>query len=166
MPAKPASIPLEWPEEDAPISDGKSGRVPTENRLKGIEGNGIEDISDPNGSARPGQGESQERLPLEPVDAATVIFTQGLAWLRSRVAKPDGALRSILGKWRRDYGDAVLIEALGAAQRHGPIDPVEWITKALQERGGGRRNERPNHLEAFARGAMSAKPPTKGILDQ
>lgn len=136
MPEKPVGIPLAWPAEDDKISAGKSESLPPENALKGIEGNGIEDISAPIGAARPGAPLAQGKLP-ETVDAATVIFSHGLAWLKGAAARPEKDLRSLLGKWRRDYGDAALIEALGAAQRHGPIEPVEWLTKALKERANG-----------------------------
>lgn len=50
LPEKPAALPLEWPDEVVTLSAGKSRGVPTEarrippeNRLKGIEGNRIED---------------------------------------------------------------------------------------------------------------------------
>jgi uncharacterized protein YdaU (DUF1376 family) len=88
---------------------------------------------------------SQEAAPAPPPpDTATIIFGQGREWLIRQSGKPDGACRGLLGKWRRDHGDAALIEALGAAQREGALEPVAFITKALQERTNGKQWPRNN----------------------
>ncbi len=90
------------------------------------------------------------------VDPAAVIFRQGLRWLMQATGKPERDCRSLLGKWRRDAKtDANLIEILGAAQRHGPIDAIEWVTAAIKERvnGQGPRNEgrpKPSSLRTTA----------------
>ncbi|MBX3499374.1 MAG: hypothetical protein KF889_08025 [Alphaproteobacteria bacterium] len=83
---------------------------------------------------REGEGEGNG-VPSETAaaDAATVVFNQGRQWLQRATGKPDGQCRSLLGKWRRDHGDAALIAVLGAAQRAGPIDAVQWIEAALRK---------------------------------
>ena len=65
-------------------------------------------------------------------DAATVVFNQGRQWLQRATGKSEDRCRSLLGKWRRDHGDAALIAVLGKAQREGPIDAVQWIEAALR----------------------------------
>lgn len=68
------------------------------------------------------------------VDAATIVFNQGRDWLQRVTGKSEDRCRGLLGKWRRDHGDARLIEALGAAQRAGPIDAVQWLEAALRHK--------------------------------
>lgn len=84
---------------------------------------------------REGEGEGNG-VPSETAaaDAATVVFTQGRHWLQRASGKSEDRCRSLLGKWRRDHGDARLIEALGAAQRAGPIDAVQWLEAALRHK--------------------------------
>lgn len=59
-------------------------------------------------------------------DMASQIFGQGLAYLKSCGVKDRNA-RSLLGKWRKQYGDGATIEALGKSQREGAIDPVQYV---------------------------------------
>lgn len=66
-----------------------------------------------------------------PADPAAIVFGQGLELLKAGGVR-EGNARSMLGKWRRDYGDASLIAALGNAQRAGALDPVAFIEKALR----------------------------------
>jgi uncharacterized protein YdaU (DUF1376 family) len=68
-------------------------------------------------------------------DVTAIIFSQGLDWLKSATKKPEGTCRALLGKWRKDFGsDEALISTIGAAQRHGPIDPVPWMEGAIKAR--------------------------------
>lgn len=76
--------------------------------------------SEPNGSAPP--------------DMKALVFGPGLDWLSSQSGRRKESLRSLAGRWCRDYGEAAVIEVLGAAQRQGPLDPVPWIERALRER--------------------------------
>lgn len=61
-----------------------------------------------------------------PVDLDKVVFDQGIAFLAATGKLPEKA-RSIIGKWKRDHGAGQVIEAIGAAQRGGIIDPIPWI---------------------------------------
>lgn len=100
----------------------------------------------------------KERSPTEngaePPDTASIVFGQGREWLVRQSGKPDRECRAMLGRWRGQYGDAALIEALGAAQRQGAIEPIGFITKALQERTNGRQGSGANPRHA-ASGAPS-----------
>ncbi len=64
------------------------------------------------------------------------IWGPCLGWLAEQSEKPPDRLRSVVGKWCKDYGDGAVIEAFEAAERASPLDPVSWLTKALQARGG------------------------------
>lgn len=61
-----------------------------------------------------------------PIDPAKVMFDAGIRLLgQAGIAEPKA--RALLGKWKRDYGDADVMAALGKAQREGAIDPVGFI---------------------------------------
>ena len=83
------------------------------------------------------------------IDLATIVFAEGLNWLRSRTGKPEGTCRKLLGKWRKDLGnDEALIAALGAAQREGVIDPVAWMEGAIKaRRANGQASPRASWAE-------------------
>jgi uncharacterized protein YdaU (DUF1376 family) len=72
-------------------------------------------------------------------DAASVIFNEGLRWLLAKSARPESYCRSQLGKWRKTIGDAALIEALGAGQREGAMDPMGFMERAVAARAPGKR---------------------------
>ena len=104
------------PKENPPDSSGetqKKARAPASQS---------QSHSVPNGTAADAAG-----------DLTKLVFTRGLAWLQAETGKPEAACRSLLGKWRRDYGDEALISVLGRAQRHGPVDAIPWIEAAFRE---------------------------------
>lgn len=61
-----------------------------------------------------------------PADPEKVMFDAGVKLLTAS-GKSDPASRALLGKWRKAQGSAAVIEALGAAQREGAIDPAAYI---------------------------------------
>jgi len=70
------------------------------------------------------------------------IWGAGLAYLQANGVKNG---RSLLGKWRRDHGDATLLGALLDAQKAAVSEPVSWITAALgrpRTKGGEPAEER------------------------
>jgi hypothetical protein len=69
-----------------------------------------------------------------PIDPEKVMFDAGIELL-GRSGKSPSQARGILGRWKRDHPTGDVIEALGAAQRQGVIDPVPWI----EARWKGRR---------------------------
>src|ERR1700752_69520 len=69
---------------------------------------------------------------VSPVDFKKTIFQEGLKWLVERSKRKESPLRSMLGKWCRDYGDAAVFGAIMDAQRVSAIEPIAFIEKALQ----------------------------------
>lgn len=67
-------------------------------------------------------------------DPAQLAFDAGVALLR-RAGKSDRQARSLLGKWRRDHGDAALIAAIGRAEREAAVEPVAFIAGCLRKSG-------------------------------
>jgi uncharacterized protein YdaU (DUF1376 family) len=78
------------------------------------------------------------------IDPEKVMFESGRALL-TEAAVPPAKQGPLLGKWKRDYGAAAVIVALGKAQREGAIDPVSFIEGCLRNgghNGNGTQNRR------------------------
>ena len=73
-------------------------------------------------------------------DPVKILFDSGIRLLGQAGVAASQA-RSLIGKWRRDHPDEAVLTALGRAQREGAIDPVSFITAALDARNG----KRPYH---------------------
>jgi 3D (Asp-Asp-Asp) domain-containing protein len=79
------------------------------------------------------------------VDPVKYMFDTGIAYLAT-CGLPENKARPMLGKWNRDYGAVRVLEAIGAAQRQGIIDPVSWIEarwRAANDQGGRSYVEAP-----------------------
>lgn len=74
-----------------------------------------------------------DKPPDEILNPAKLAFDGGVALL-VRSGKSANAARGIVGMWRKSHTDAQIIEALGACQRAGAVEPVSWITAALGSR--------------------------------
>lgn len=83
--------------------------------------------------AQPEREEKDTLAKANAIDPEKVLFDQGISYLAQSGVRESKA-RPIIGKWKRDHGPAAVIEALGAAQREGAIDPVSFITAALRTR--------------------------------
>lgn len=86
------------------------------------------------------ESDSSEANASAPPDLKAVVFGHGLDWLAKRTGRSRDSLRSMAGRWCKQYGAATVIDALGAAQRHGPLEPVSWIEGALKERAKPKNN--------------------------
>jgi hypothetical protein len=69
----------------------------------------------------------------EPPDIPKMIFDLGIGLLVAAGHK-DREARSILGKWRRDFGDSAVLSALMDCQAKNIANPVEWMPKRLKAR--------------------------------
>ena len=65
------------------------------------------------------------------IDIVKVIFDQGRAILQ-RAGYDEKQSRSIIGRWRKQFGDPAVLIALSQAQTAKPEEPLEWITAALR----------------------------------
>ena len=59
-------------------------------------------------------------------DPVKVLFDSGISILTASGISERQA-RGVIGKWRKEIGDADLITALGKCQREGAIDPVSFV---------------------------------------
>ena len=65
-----------------------------------------------------------------PVDPVKALFDAGVDLLTKAGTTPQNA-RSLIGKWRSDYGNEAAMAAIGAANIAKVSEPVEWVTKYL-----------------------------------
>lgn len=72
-------------------------------------------------------------LPPAEDDFASEVWTRGLAYLVRKGIAQDKA-RSFIGKLRKDHSDAEIFRAFSECSKAGVVDPIPWITKALQPR--------------------------------
>lgn len=70
---------------------------------------------------------------------AATIFDRGRKYLEANGVGEKQA-RSMLGLWRRDYGDDNLIAALGEASRQSASEPIAFITAVLKQRRSANGN--------------------------
>ncbi|SFK44140.1 Uncharacterized conserved protein YdaU, DUF1376 family [Sphingomonas sp. NFR04] len=69
-----------------------------------------------------------------PPDPVKELFDTGVALLTGTGTPPTKA-RSVIGKWRKEQGDAQTLAAIVAARDHGVSSPVEWITARFRKVG-------------------------------
>lgn len=96
---------------------------------------------------------------LKPIDLKAAIFASGVPLLIGS-GRTDGAARSMLGKWRRDFGDGAVMDALASAQAEAVSDAVPWITRTLEARQNGKRT---NGFHFDRPSAWAARPGMAGI---
>lgn len=63
------------------------------------------------------------------------IWNEGLDWLAEHSEKPRDKLRPLVGRWLSTNSEAVVLEAMYAAARDSPVDPISWLSKRLQPNG-------------------------------
>ncbi len=66
-------------------------------------------------------------------DPVKSIFDRGLTILGQRQ-------RSLLGKYRKDYGDTVVLAAIVECENEQPSDPPAYFVACCERRGNGRRS--------------------------
>lgn len=77
------------------------------------------------------------------IDLKAAIFASGVPLLMGS-GGTDRNARSMLGRWRRDFGDGAVMDVLASAQAEAVSDAVPWITRTLEARYGNRSRPRFN----------------------
>lgn len=88
-------------------------------------------------------GAASPRPPM-PVDLKAAVFASGAPLLTSTGIELRHA-RSMLGRWRQQYGDGAVLDALAAAQSEAASDPIPFINRVLEARHG--TSHRRNHSD-------------------
>ena len=78
---------------------------------------------------------------------AAKIFDVALPWLSEATGKPPVKLRPMVGKWIKENGEGLTLQAIIDCQRLGIIEPVSWITAALLK---GKKDGTASNARTFA----------------
>lgn len=65
------------------------------------------------------------------IELRAAVFSSGVDLLTS-TGSTDKNARSMLGRWRSDYGDAAVLDALAAATAGEVSNPIPWIRRRLE----------------------------------
>lgn len=65
-----------------------------------------------------------------------VLFDEGVKFL-GRHGQSDRNARTLIGKWRKNIGDPMLLEVLSQAMRDEVSDAIPWIEQAVKARQNG-----------------------------
>jgi hypothetical protein len=92
-----------------------------------------EESSDPNGSAAgAASGEVDDLADLRALDLKAGSWRLALKVLMSRGQYPEARARPLVGKWAKDLGAAELWQVSESAWKAGTLDPVSYITAAIE----------------------------------
>lgn len=97
-----------------------------------------------------------QSLPSEGADAPLKerIFGPALEWLAKQSGKPKDKLRPLVGRWCSKHGDGATLEALAAAAKNAPLDPIPYIERVLKPKApNGKPDAQASasaHLEGLA----------------
>lgn len=123
----------EEPKDTPPEGESEGGK-PSANGIETVSNNNTEpNLSEPIRTV-PCQ-EDARSAPTAPV-IADQIWQAGVPYLEAH-GLTSKAARSLLGKWRKEHGDAHTLSTLIAAQNQGVSEPVAWMERALKN--GGRK---------------------------
>lgn len=91
--------------------------------------------------------------PISASDVTKAVWDSGKSILKA-AGIDDRQAGSIIGRLRKSYSDSQVLVVLSRCQVVQPSDPVEWLTKALQQEAkNGRLSERSADAFASLRGA-------------
>jgi hypothetical protein len=90
-------------------------------------------------------------------DAAGPLTAKDRVWLLGPPLVGDKG-RSALGKLAKTYGEEMLAEVLSQATLERPIEPLAWVTAALQQRAKARPPDRNGHQQEHLDLTANPKP--------
>lgn len=107
--------------------------------------------AEPRGSAVAEPGAPAPEKPI-----AELLFGSCLRYLTAN-GIPDPKARSMIGKWRRDYGDGEVAAAIAEAQKDAASAPIPLVTAILQQRrnAAGARARNGGHDLPFSKSALA-----------
>lgn len=88
----------------------------------------------PTGAAAPNDpigADQSGPAPANAIDLTKAVFDIGLSILRPVTPNATKA-RTILGGWRKRFGDPAVISVLARCEAERPSEPIAWVTAALQ----------------------------------
>ena len=95
--------------------------------------------------------QSEEPEPAKPAEQQPseqeLVWGEGLDWIAAASGKARNSLRSLVGRWCRDYGAADVLTAIASCRSQSPPvpGPVPWIEAALKHRKQANDRNRQPH---------------------
>lgn len=97
-------------------------------------------------------------------DLKARLFGPGVDWLQTVTGKSNARCRSLIGKWRKIYGDdAGLIDLLAEAQRLNIEGPESWFPEAIKHRRALADGDRMPRTAAEAIAMRDCDPAWAGV---
>lgn len=89
--------------------------------------------------------------PATPLDFKKMVFSTGVTFLTGNSTLSERDARTMLGKWRKDFGDAEIMSAMATAEGAAVSDPVPYIQKILHGKAkqNGQQQAEPHPLGQF-----------------
>ena len=128
----PKQKPTENPEKTQPVSGGN----PEESKSKAPNPITNPNYSEPNGSGAEAPAKSVEAMTKDE------LWSAGKSLL-AQAGVPKAQCGSLVGKLVKDYGDAVVIDAVRTAVLERPADPVSFLKAVCQRSVGERKTAQP-----------------------
>lgn len=98
--------------------------------------------------------------PPTPLDLKAQVWATGLAFLVASGAVAESKARSVIGKWRRDFPDIEIINALAAAQAEAASEPVSFVEACLsRSKKNGTANRAGSTAGVAARNPFDTRRP-------
>lgn len=77
-----------------------------------------------------------------PLDLKNQVWAVGLKYL-TRAGVPERRAAGILGRWRRDYLDVDILNALAASEAEASVEPIAFVNKCLNNGRNMRNGNQP-----------------------
>jgi uncharacterized protein YdaU (DUF1376 family) len=124
-------------------SGAKGGRTRAERAAKALKDNN-QDQANASSREEKRREESSEAIAsdgeaVSEPDFAKQLFDRGIAYL-GRHGVSDRQARGVIGRWRKSYTDTDIFEAFRRCSQAGAVEPVSWITAALNGKTKGQTN--------------------------
>jgi hypothetical protein len=89
--------------------------------------------------------------PATPLDFKKMVFSTGVTFLTGNSSLNERDARTMLGKWRKDFGDAEIMSAMASAEGAAVSDPIPYIQRILHGKAkqNGQLQAEPHPLGQF-----------------
>lgn len=96
-----------------------------------------------------------------PKTIAEILWGRGLDYLKS-TGLDDKQARSLIGKWRKTFGDDATVMAISGAQGLCVMEPIQYITRTLNTRKANGKKSEPTFSDYLAGKIPSDYDPFRG----
>lgn len=99
----------------------------------------------------PSATQTAKPSPVTPLDFKKMVFSTGVTFLTGNSGLSERDARTMLGKWRKDFGDAEIMSAMATAEGAAVSDPIPYIQRILHGKAkqNGQQQAEPHPLGQF-----------------